>query len=202
MPHSSDHPQLILASASPRRQQLLQEAGVAFTVVHSNADETLQLGESPEAYALRVAQEKALTVAQRYPAGWILGADTIVEIDGQVLGKPKNIEDGFRMLRLLAGRRHQVKTAFVIIDDRGRIHTRQIVTSTVTFKPLSDSQIRDYLATGEPFDKAGAYAVQGRGSAFIEQLEGSYTNVVGLPVEEVMTVLHAVGVATRSKEPV
>ena len=200
MPHSSIHPLLVLASASPRRRQLLQEAGVSFTVIPSNTEETPQPGEAPEVYALRVAQAKAQDVAQRCTARWILGADTIVEIDGQVLGKPQNIEDGFRMLQLLSGRNHHVKTAFVILDSAGRVRMQRIVTSNVTFKLLSEVQIHGYLATAEPFDKAGAYAVQGAGAAFIEHVKGSYTNVVGLPVEEVLAALQAVGAITAAEE--
>ena len=191
---------LVLASASPRRRQLLQEAGVVFTVVPSNSVEQRYAGESPDAYALRVAEEKAQEVAHRGVGSWILGADTIVEIDGQALGKPQDEEDGFHMLRLLSGRIHEVKTAFAILDSAGRMKVRQIVSSRVTFKVLSDEQIRDYLATGEPFDKAGAYAVQGLGAALVETVEGSYTNVVGLPLEEVLAALHAVGALSADKD--
>jgi len=191
---------LILASASPRRRQLLQEAGVSFTVIPSNIKEVLLPGESPDDYALRVAREKAQEIAHRSAESWILGADTIVEIDGQVLGKPQDMADGFRMLQLLSGRTHEVKTAFVILDSTGQIKAQQVVTSRVTFKPLSDTQIREYLLTGEPFDKAGAYAVQGLGSVLIETVEGSYTNVVGLPVEEVLAALHTLGALSTDKD--
>lgn len=184
---------LILASASPRRRQLLQEAGVVFTVAPSNTEEIFSPEESPSAYALRVAREKAQHVARQYIGHWILGADTIVAIDEHVLGKPKDIGDGFRMLRLLSGRTHQVKTAFVILNGAGQVKAQQIVTSYVTFRELSDKQIREYLATGEPFDKAGAYAVQGIGAALVDRVEGSYTNVVGLPVEEVLVALRVLG---------
>ena len=169
-------------------------------VIPSNIEETLQPDESPEAYALRVAREKAQDVAQRCTARWILGADTIVEVDGQVLGKPQNVEDGFRMLRLLSGRKHYVMTAFVILDSAGQVQTQQVVTSSVTFKALSDLQIHNYLATEEPFDKAGAYAVQGAGAMFVEHVEGSYTNVVGLPLEEVLNALHSVGALATMNE--
>lgn len=190
---------LILASASPRRRQLLQEAGVGFTVIPSHAEETPMRGESPDEYALRVAREKAQAVARQGAGDWILGADTIVEVEGLILGKPKDEEDGVRMLRLLSGRTHQVKTAFVILDGAGHVKAQQVVTSRVTVKPLSDAQIRAYLATGEPFDKAGAYAVQGVGAALVERVEGSYTNVVGLPVEEVLVALRAVGALPAEK---
>ena len=186
-------PRLILASASPRRQELLQKAGVAFTIAPSNISEAMLDGETPQEYALRVAGEKALDVARRHLHSWVLGADTIVEIDGEVLGKPRDKADGQRMLRLLSGRTHRVMTAFVLIDEESQIRANQIVTSSVTFKPLSDLQIHAYLATGESFDKAGAYAVQGLGASLVERIEGSYTNVVGLPIDEVLIALRIAG---------
>jgi septum formation protein len=170
---------------------LLQQAGVPFTVIPSNTDENIRPGETPEVYALRVAREKATDVAAHQSGNWVLGADTIVAIDDTILGKPCDAADGFRMLRLLSGRFHRVMTAFVLLDPNGRTYANQIVTSQVNFKALTDTQIQDYLATGEPFDKAGAYAVQGLGAALVEKVEGSYTNVVGLPLDEVLTVLHS-----------
>jgi len=186
-------PHLILASTSPRRRELLSRIGVSFTVVPSNTPEEVRAGETPQEYALRVAGEKALDVARKHPGAWVLGADTIVAIDGEVLGKPRDDADGQRMLRRLSGRTHQVMTAFVLVDGGGQVRTQQIVISQVTFKPLSDLQIRQYLATGEPFDKAGAYAVQGRGASLVERVEGSYTNVVGLPIDEVLAALRPTG---------
>lgn len=193
MEPSSTIPHLILASASPRRRELLQGIGVAFTVIPSDTPEAAQPGETPQEYALRVASEKALDVTRRHPGAWVLGADTIVEIAGEVLGKPRDATDGQRMLRLLSGRTHQVMTAFALFDGEGHVRARQVVTSRVTFKPLLDEQIRAYLATGEPFDKAGAYAVQGLGASLVECVEGSYTNVVGLPVDEVQAAVRAAG---------
>jgi septum formation protein len=184
---------LILASASPRRRQLLEEAGVRFSVIPSGAAEDVHPGETPEAYALRVARGKAREVAQTHPGHWVLGADTSVEIDGQILGKPRDTADGARMLRLLSGRTHRVMTAFVLLESVGQIKASQVVISRVTFKTLSEGQIHDYLSTGEPMDKAGAYAIQGIGAALVEHVEGSYSNVVGLPVEEVLTALRVVG---------
>jgi septum formation protein len=186
-------PQLILASASPRRHELLQQAGIVFVVIPSNVSEDKQPRETAAHYAGRVAREKAQDVAQRHPGLWVLGADTIVVIDETVLGKPRDALDGYRMLRLLSGRTHQVLTAFVLVDGSGTVRTSQIVTSLVTCKSLSDPQIKTYLATGEPFDKAGAYAVQGLGASLIERVEGSYTNVVGLPMDEVLAALRSAG---------
>lgn len=188
-------PHLILASASPRRRELLQQAGVTFTIIPSNTDEDIRPGEAPEVYALRVAREKATDVATRQPGNWVLGADTIVVIDETILGKPRDAADGFRMLRLLSGRTHRVMTAFVLLAPNGQMYTSQVVTSQVTFKALADTQIQEYLATGEPGDKAGAYAVQGLGGTFVERVEGSYNNVVGLPLEEVLTVLRNAGLS-------
>jgi septum formation protein len=186
-------PQLILASASPRRRELLHEARVVFVVIPSNVSEDKQPGEPPEQYARRVAREKAQDVAQRQPGAWVLGADTVVVIDGVILGKPRDAADGYRMLRLLSGRTHQVLTAFALVDGSGTVRTNQVVTSHVAFKLLSDARIQTYLATGEPFDKAGAYAVQGVGASLIERVEGSYTNVVGLPMDEVLAALRIAG---------
>jgi len=201
MKSSSTTPQLILASGSPRRRELLQGIGVVFTVIPSDTAEAAQPGELPQEYALRVAGEKALDIARRHPGVWILGADTIVEIAGEVLGKPRDTTDGRRMLRLLSGRTHQVMTAFILLDGEGHVRARQVVTSRVTFKPLSDVQIHAYLATGEPFDKAGAYAVQGLGASLVERVEGSYTNVVGLPMDEVQAALHTAGLLNHQEAP-
>jgi len=197
----SSTPRLILASASPRRRELLQQAGVPFTVIPSNTDENIRPGESPEVYALRVAQEKATDVAAHQSGNWVLGADTIVTIDDTILGKPRDAADGFRMLRLLSGRPHRVMTAFVLLDPNGHAYANQIVTSQVNFKGLTDTRIQEYLATGEPFDKAGAYAVQGIGTALVEKVEGSYTNVVGLPLDEVLAVLHSAGLCHHKDAP-
>lgn len=191
-------PLLILASASPRRRALLQQAGVDCLIVPSAVSEELRPGESPEHYALRVAWDKAHEVSRRHPGAWVLAADTIVELDGQVLGKPHDAADARRMLLLLSGRTHQVKTAFVLLADDGRLFTSQVVTSTVTFKPLSEAEIQAYIASGEPFDKAGAYAIQGQGAAFIARTEGSYTNVVGLPMDEVGHALRAAGLVRKT----
>jgi nucleoside triphosphate pyrophosphatase len=197
----SSTPHLILASASPRRRELLQQAGVPFTVILSNTDEHIRPGETPEVYALRVAREKAAAVSARQSGNWVLGADTIVVIDDSILGKPCDAADGFRMLRLLSGRSHRVMTAFVLLDPNGQAYANQVVSSQVNFKALRDTQIHEYLATGEPFDKAGAYAVQGIGAALVEKVEGSYTNVVGLPLDEVLTVLHSAGLCHHTDAP-
>src|SRR5262245_766373 len=177
MQHQHFASSLILASASPRPRDLLQQAGVVFTIIPSNTSEEVRPDEAPEGYALRVAGEKASDVAMRYPGKWVLAADTIVVVDKEILGKPRDEADGYRMLRLLSGRPHQVMTAFVAVNPSGQEYASQVVASKVTFRSLSEDQIQDYLATGEPFDKAGAYAVQGLGASLIECVEGSYTNI-------------------------
>lgn len=141
----------------------------------------------------RIAAEKAHAVAERHPGFWVLAADTIVVLEGQVFGKPANLDHARQMLTALSGHPHQVMTAFVLLDPAGKTTTAEIVTSQVTFKELSESEVAAYLATGEPFDKAGAYAIQGKGRDLIAQVSGSHTNVIGLPMDEVTTALHSVG---------
>ena len=183
---------LILASASPRRRELLQNAGLRFRVIPSQTAEEVRPGEAPRDYVRRTARDKARAVARDHPAAWILAADTIVEIDGQILGKPRDEADGRRMLGLLSGRQHRVMTAFVVLGAEHQVE--RLVTSTVRFKPLSEAQIGAYLASGEPADKAGAYAIQGQGRALVADMQGSYTNVVGLPMDEVLACLQALGI--------
>ena len=191
---------LILASASPRRRELLQNAGLRFRVIPSQTAEEVRPGEAPPRLCPTDGQDKARAVARDHPAAWILAADTIVEIDGQILGKPRDEADGRRMLGLLSGRQHRVMTAFVILGAEHRVE--RLVTSTVRFKPLSEAQIGAYLASGEPADKAGAYAIQGQGRALVADMQGSYTNVVGLPTDEVLACLQALGVQTPPADPV
>ena len=191
---------LILASASPRRRELLQNAGLRFRVIPSQTAEEVRPGEAPRDYVRRTARDKARAVARDHPAAWILAADTIVEIDGQILGKPRDEADGRRMLGLLSGRQHRVMTAFVVLGAEHRVE--RLVLSTVRFKPLSEAQIGAYLASGEPADKAGAYAIQGQGRALVADMQGSYTNVVGLPMDEVLACLQALGIQTPPADPV
>ena len=195
---------LILASASPRRRELLQNAGFRFRVIPSQTAEEVRPGEAPRDYVRRTARDKARAVARDHPAAWILAADTIVEIDGQILGKPRDEADGRRMLGLLSGRQHRVMTAFVVLGAEHGMErlVERLVTSTVRFKPLSEAQIGAYLASGEPADKAGAYAIQGQGRALVADIQGSYTNVVGLPMDEVLACLQALGVQTPPANPV
>jgi septum formation protein len=178
---------LVLASASPRRQELLRNAGIAFVVQAADIDERPREGETPRECAERLAREKALAVAEAYPGDRILGADTVVAVDGEILGKPRDAGDAARMLRMLSGRVHEVITGVCVVEP-GASETRSEST-LVTMNELSDEEIRDYIATGEPMDKAGAYAIQGRAGRWIPRIEGDYSNVVGLPVALVCRML-------------
>ena len=180
---------LILASASPRRAELLTSAGFEFDVVPADVDETPVPGEDPKLYALRVARDKATAVQARCRDSGrvVLAADTVVVSNGQILGKPENPDDSGRMLRLLSGRAHDVHTAVVVrLDDTGG---SDIITTHVWFRPLSEPDIAWYVASGEPEGKAGAYAIQGRAARFIERIDGSWSNVVGLPLAAVHRLL-------------
>ena len=170
---------LVLASRSPRRSELLRNAGIPFVASAGDIDETVRNGEVPEEYALRVAEEKANSVVAG-PDDVVLGADTIVVIDGQILGKPADSDDAIRMLGLLQDRKHDVITGICIRKFKQVV--RDWAATKVWFAAMSDDQIREYVASGEPIDKAGAYAIQGLASKFIERIDGSYSNVVGLPV--------------------
>ena len=187
---------LVLASASPRRAELLRAAGFECDVMPSEVDETMDPEETPDGYVRRVAQQKAEAVAQSVPGRLILSADTVVVIDNQVLGKPSDEKDARRMLRLLSGREHLVMTGVCLIQaHEGTTRTQIVVARTlVEFAPLSDLEIRWYIDSGEPWDKAGAYAVQGLASRFVTRIEGSYSNVVGLPVAEVYAMCTRAGI--------
>jgi septum formation protein len=190
----NDH-SLILASASPRRRQLLARAGIPFEVIPADVPEHARPSERPGEFAVRVAAEKALAVARRVgpaPRRHVLGADTIVVVDGAVLGKPRDAEHAVRLLERLVGRSHEVITAVALAaSDTLEIHTTA-VTTRVTMRPAAAEELRAYVATGEPLDKAGAYAIQGGGRNLIEKVDGSESNVVGLPLEETLALLGAV----------
>lgn len=180
-------PPLILASRSPRRAELLAAAGIAFAVLAADVDETPRPDETPDAYVERLAIEKAQAVLALRPEARVLGADTTVTIDGEILGKPADDADAARMLRLLSGRAHLVHTGVAVASAAGI--TSGVDTTRVWFDVMTDEDISWYVATGEPVDRAGAYAIQGLASRFIPRIEGSYTTVVGLPVAMVSSIL-------------
>ena len=182
----------MLASASPRRQELLRNAGIEFIVQAANIPEISRPNETPGWFAERMAREKALAVRQQRPNDLILAADTIVVIDGQILGKPSDPQDAARMLRVLSGRKHEVITGVCVTAHEKPAATRSEVTS-VLMNALSDEDIRSYIATGEPMDKAGAYAIQGMASRWIPRIEGDYFNVVGLPMALTWQMLKEAG---------
>jgi septum formation protein len=201
---------IVLASASPRRQELLRSAAISFTVQPADIDETLRGGEAPRDCAKRLAREKALAVFRIWPQEHVLGADTIVVIDNMILGKPRDVGDAGRMLRLLSGRTHAVITGVCVAGKTAVRGPRSVAseaapaadgqdvqtaseTTLVTMCELSEDEIRDYVATGEPMDKAGAYAIQGLASRWIPRIEGDYSNVVGLPVALVYRMLRERG---------
>jgi septum formation protein len=188
---------LVLASASPRRRELLSQIGVQFEIIVHDVDETQLHGETPFDYVCRLAHAKAAAVAsaeQKAAGRPVLGADTIVVIDGQVLGKPKHAEDARRMLTLLSGREHLVMSAVCVL--RGTHSALRLSTTKVRFRKLGTQDIDAYWQSKEPIGKAGAYAVQGLGALFIENLEGSYSGVVGLPLYETAQLLQEFSVTT------
>jgi septum formation protein len=189
---------LVLGSGSPRRRELLARAGIACEVIPADVDEAARDAEPPATLALRLAREKAQAVARRVgvsPRRFVLGADTIVVVDGDVLGKPTDPDDAVRLLSRLVGREHVVMTGVALVaSDRAEHAATQLVASRVAMRPASEGEIRRYVATGEPLDKAGAYAAQGEGRRFIDRIDGSETNVIGLPIEETLALLRESGV--------
>ena len=191
-PH--DRSRLILASKSPRRSELLKQAGLAFSVIPSDFDESTVALSNPDSYVITLAESKALDISEKHPSDWVIGADTIVLVDGIILGKPDSIDEAREMLRRLSGKTHQVLTGYCIsCKAKGRFLSETVKTD-VHFKKLNETEIELYLQTGEPFDKAGAYAIQGIGTFLVKGINGSYTNVVGLPVCEVLEHLIREGV--------
>lgn len=180
---------IVLASASPRRSELLESAGIRFQVIPGYIDETPLPDEKPLDHVLRLAEQKAREVAGREDGDLFIGADTIVLCDGEIMGKPVDTTDAVRMLRALSGRHHQVITGTAIYEKGNDKALRRAVTTKVLFKELSDAEISAYVATGCPMDKAGAYAIQGGAAFMVRSIEGSYTNVVGLPLCEVVEAL-------------
>lgn len=187
---------VILASASPRRKQLLEQIGLEFEIIPSNADEQILPGESPEEHVVRLSHAKAAEVAGRkdVEGRWFIGSDTIVLCDGQILGKPVDEQHAAAMLHQLSGREHQVLSGYAILDRTTGQQRAEAVATRVRFRQLTAEEIARYIATGEPADKAGAYAIQGLGVCFVAGIEGSYTNVVGLPLCRLTLALKEFGI--------
>lgn len=183
---------LILASKSPRRSELLTKAGISFQVIPADVEEVTDSALSIQENIKALAALKAQWVANNHPDHFVLGADTVVVSDDQIIGKPHDREDAQRILTLLSGKTHQVVTGFALITPASKIFS-DTVTSGVTFHSLTQQVIADYINTGEPMDKAGAYAIQGVGNKLVAGYDGSYTNIVGLPVDEVMHCLKSAG---------
>ncbi len=195
---------IVLASASPRRRELLERIGIRFTVVPSHVPEEELTGESPEQHVLRLSRDKALEVASRRDVAgrWFIGSDTIVLRDDTILGKPANVEEAAAMLHSLSGREHRVLSGFAVHDRQTGLTLDDVVSTKVRFKELTAMEIAGYIATGEPMDKAGAYAIQGIGVFMVLGIEGSYTNVVGMPLCEVVAVLERLGAVSLFENPV
>ncbi len=183
----------ILASQSPRRRELLASIGLDFDVVPSNIPEARGEDESPEEYVARLSREKAAAIAREHPSRWIIAADTTVLLGDQMLEKPLDDEDAKRMLATIAGRTHIVYTGVTLQNVERQHHETRVATSEVRMLPLDARDVAWYVATGEPLDKAGAYAVQGIGAMFIDSIHGSYTNVVGLPLATLFQMLRKAG---------
>jgi len=179
----------VLGSSSPRRAELLRKAGISFeVVVPENIDEE-QISDDPVSHVLKLSRKKAENVAKKVRDSIILGADTIVVLDGEILGKPKDSDEAFRMLKKLSGLEHKVYTGISLVDkDKGRVLSGYQLTK-VKFNQLKDKEIKDYIETGEPLDKAGAYGIQGMGNFLVEKIEGDLDNVIGLPLRKLEELL-------------
>jgi septum formation protein len=184
---------IILASTSPRRSELLKQIGVEFELASGNVQERPHLGEAPPDYITRIARAKVIAVARQCESGLIIGADTVVVLDGQVLGKPVDEADAERMLKGLSGRWHVVMTGVALYDVATRQEVAEFDKTLVRFARLSDDEIEWYVKTGEPMDKAGAYGIQGLGGLFVDEIAGNYYNVVGLPLPLVYRLAHRLG---------
>lgn len=185
--------ELVLASASQRRRQLMELLGIPFIMAPSQVEETDPGASSPEALVMELSARKAREVAEAYPDSWVIGADTEVCLQNSVLGKPQGISHARRMLQMLQGRHHRVLTGLCVVHARKDLERRSVVATTVKMRPLSPQEIDWYISTGEPKGKAGGYAIQGKGTVLIESIEGSYTNVVGLPLTELVLMLRELG---------
>jgi septum formation protein len=189
-----DENAIVLASESTRRVDILRSLGISFSIIPPDIDERRKQDETIREYVLRVAQEKAKKVGTHFPDKWVIGADTIVVNKGKVLGKPKSEEDAMEMLTALRGKWHKVLTAYCVLNMSKQASYQDVVETKVFIKDLTDEEIRRYIKTSEPFDKAGSYAVQGKGGFMVKEIKGSYSNVVGLPICEITDVLLSLGI--------
>jgi septum formation protein len=189
----SNHGTIVLASASPRRTELMSLAGIEFSVVPADICEDVLPGEIPAEHVMRLSREKADAVAAGTPGRFFVGADTVVVLDDQIMGKPSDEAEAYRMLSALSGRNHEVITGFTVFDKVSCIHVSRSVRTEVTFKDIGEREIRAYIASGCPMDKAGAYAIQGGAVHFVRAICGSYTNVIGLPMTELYETLSQLG---------
>lgn len=192
-PRPSRKPTLILASSSPRRAAYLRELGFSFRRLAPHVDETRHRNEKPRSYVRRLALEKTRTVAERFPSLWVVGADTTVVVDEVFLGKPADADDARRMLRRLSGKSHRVVSGIALVCEEKGFCRSAVATTRVFFRPLSRNDVAWYVATGEPMDKAGAYGIQGKGGFLVERIEGSFSNVVGFPIERFFELWQAAG---------
>ena len=190
---------LILASTSPRRKEILSSSGLLFEVVPSDYEEDMTLAMEPKNLAKYLSKRKAETVANKYPDSVVIGADTFVEFEGEVLGKPHTKEKAKETLHRLNGRIHSIITGFTVIDASNAKCISQAVETKVVFKRSTDKEIDEYIATGEPLDKAGSYAIQGIGKSLVERIEGDYNNIVGLPLDALLNVLKGFGVIVPNR---
>ena len=186
-------PRIILASASPRRAELLKQIGVEFELVPSQIEERPHPDEAPGDYITRIARAKVVAVARERDSGLVIGADTVVVLDGRLIGKPQNQADAHRLLRLLSGRWHAVLTGVALYDVETRHEVADYEKTLVKFAQLNDTEIDWYVNTGEPMDKAGAYGIQGLGGLFVDEIAGNYYNVVGLPIPLVYRLARRLG---------
>ena len=183
---------IVLASASPRRSELMELAGIPFSVVPAHINEEVLPGEQPNDHVMRLSREKAQAVTARAEGRLFIGADTVVVLDGRIMGKPSDEREAHEMLSALSGRTHEVITGFTLFDRESGVCLSRSVGTEVTFRAIGDGEIRAYIASGCPMDKAGAYAIQGRAVHFVRSIHGSYTNVIGLPMAELYELLQTI----------
>ena len=195
---SANNSKLVLASRSPRRMELLKEIHPQFVVAPSSIDEVIDIGFRPEENARNIARAKAESIAKIFPDCWVIGADTLVSLDDEIFQKPEDEKDAERILKRLSGREHMVVTGICVVGPKRTLD--KSIISKVKIKPLTEKEIKDYIATGEPMDKAGAYAIQGKGSFMVRSFSGSKTNIIGLPLDELQTLLKKTFYLSLGKE--